>query len=98
MALRHIEIGDQWRRSEAYRPKPRDIPPYRVPPQPRQQHGRSLLDEAQRVRERFIEVSRHWVDKEHITAKGLIVEFESEPGVVLATEGWSGRTIRSTIF
>lgn len=93
MALRHLEIGDQWRRSEAYRPKPKSIPPYRIPPQPREQHGAALLEDAQRVRERFAEVSRHWVDKEHITAKGLIVEFESVPGVVLATEGWSDRTI-----
>ena len=93
MALRHIEIGDRWRSSEPYRPKPRKLPDIIIPPQPRDRHGESLRTEALHIQEYYTQTSRDWTDREHIASKGIIIEFESEPGVRLATEGWSDRRV-----
>jgi len=93
MALRHLEISDRWRSNEPYRPKPKKLPPVIIPPQPRESHGQALRVEAENIRNVYAETSRDWTEREHIASKGIIIEFESVPGVKLATEGWSDRKV-----
>jgi hypothetical protein len=57
-----------------------------VPAKPRAEHGAELIEEVATVRRAHEELLHSWEGREEIRARGIIVEFESPPGVELVLE------------
>ncbi len=82
---RHLRT-DRFFEQKSYS-SPRSVPTGPdIPPKPRGEHGAALVQSVKKLEQDYAVLMQSWEGREEIRARGIIVEFESPPGVELNLE------------